>query len=86
MAVVRRPGSGDGALHGRVGSRLAAAIAYYGFFAVFALGLVSYTVLGACSTGRPESGRVIVDFLHRNLPFVDPEQIRQASRAPGPSG
>ncbi len=69
-----------------LGSRLAAAIAYYGFFAVFALGLVSYTVLGALLGDGPESGRVIVDFLHRNLPFVDPEQIRQASRAPGTVG
>lgn len=66
-----------------LGGRLAAAMAYYGFFAVFALGLVSYTVLGALLGDSAESGRVIVDFIHRNLPFVDPEQIRQASSRPG---
>ncbi|MEE6259552.1 YihY/virulence factor BrkB family protein [Plantactinospora sonchi] len=66
-----------------LGGRLAAAMAYYGFFAVFALGLVSYTVLGALLGDSPDSGRVVVDFIHRNLPFVDPEQIRQASRRPG---
>ncbi|ROT32071.1 YihY/virulence factor BrkB family protein [Micromonospora sp. HM5-17] len=69
-----------------LGSRLAAAIAYYGFFAVFALGLVSYTVLGALLGDDPESGQVIVHFIQRNLPFVDPEQIRQASRRPGAIG
>lgn len=66
-----------------LGARLAAAIAYYGFFAVFALGLVAYAVLGALLGDSAESGRVIVGFLQRNLPFVDPEQIRQSSSRPG---
>lgn len=66
-----------------LGGRLAAAIAYYGFFAVFALGLVAYAVLGALLGDSAESGRVIVGFIQRNLPFVDPEQIRQSSSRPG---
>ncbi|MGI5214324.1 YihY/virulence factor BrkB family protein [Plantactinospora sp. CA-290183] len=66
-----------------LGGRLAAAIAYYGFFAVFALGLVAYAVLGALLGDTAESGRVIVGFIERNLPFVDPEQIRQSSSRPG---
>ncbi|AVT34400.1 ribonuclease BN [Plantactinospora sp. BC1] len=66
-----------------LGARLAAAIAYYGFFAVFALGLVAYAVLGALLGDSAESGEVIVGFLNRNLPFVDPEQIRQSSSRPG---
>ena len=49
-----------------LGGRLAAAIAYYGFFAVFALALVGYSIFGAIledndevSAGRREtsSGR-----------------------------
>ncbi|GAA3770233.1 inner membrane protein YhjD [Plantactinospora mayteni] len=66
-----------------LGARLAAAIAYYGFFAVFALGLVAYAVLGALLGDSAESGQVIVGFLKRNLPFVNPEQIRQSSSRPG---
>ncbi|MFC6015035.1 YhjD/YihY/BrkB family envelope integrity protein [Plantactinospora solaniradicis] len=66
-----------------LGGRLAAAIAYYGFLAVFALGLVAYAILGALLGDSAESGRVIVGFLQRNLPFVDPEQIRQSSSRPG---
>ncbi|WP_422771830.1 YihY/virulence factor BrkB family protein [Plantactinospora sp. WMMC1484] len=66
-----------------LGTRLAAAIAYYGFFAVFALGLVAYAVLAALLGDSAESGEVVVGFLQRNLPFVDPEQIRQSSGRPG---
>lgn len=66
-----------------LGGRLAAAIAYYGFLAVFALGLVAYAVLGALLGDSAESGEVIVGFLKQNLPFVDPEQIRESSSRPG---
>jgi membrane protein len=69
-----------------LGPRLAAAIAYYGFFAVFALGLVAYSIFGfvvRSSTGV----RVAVDeFLIQNLPFVGLDQIKESSSTIGVVG
>jgi membrane protein len=59
--------------------RLAAGIAYYGFFAVFALGLVAYSVFGFVLR-RNDNVRVAVDdFLAQNLPFLDLDQIQESS-------
>lgn len=66
--------------------RLAAAIAYYGFFAVFALGLLAYWVFGAVLQGSPELNRVVAGFLRQNLPFLDPGQIAESSGKVGVVG
>jgi membrane protein len=69
-----------------LGGRLAAAIAYYGFFAVFALGLVAYSVAGAVLTDSEQIHSAFAGFLERNLPFLHADQIRQASGRPGVIG
>ncbi|WP_229399853.1 YhjD/YihY/BrkB family envelope integrity protein [Micromonospora okii] len=66
--------------------RLAAAIAYYGFFAVFALALVAYSVFGAILEDNREVSRAADDFLAENLPFLDPEQIARSSGTVGVVG
>ncbi|WP_320065777.1 YhjD/YihY/BrkB family envelope integrity protein [Micromonospora sp. RTGN7] len=68
------------------GGRLAAAIAYYGFFAVFALALVAYSVFGAILEDNPGVSETADDFLGENLPFLDPQQIAQSSGAVGVVG
>jgi membrane protein len=62
-----------------LGGRLAAAIAYYGFFAVFALGLVAYWIFAAILEGNDRMGMAVTKFLQQNLPFLDPVQIQQSS-------
>jgi membrane protein len=62
-----------------LGGRLAAAIAYYGFFAVFALGLVAYWIFGAILKGSAAVNDVVADFLQQNLPFINPAQILESS-------
>ncbi|TDB73537.1 YhjD/YihY/BrkB family envelope integrity protein [Micromonospora sp. KC721] len=74
-------------LYGAVlGGRLAAAIAYYGFFAVFALALVAYSVFGAILEANDEVSEAAADFLRQNLPFLDPQQIAQSSNTVGVVG
>lgn len=68
------------------GGRLAAAIAYYGFFAVFALGLVAYSVFGAVLDGSPEVNDAVRGFLRQNLPFLVPEEIQRSSGKVGVVG
>ncbi|MGC4804494.1 YhjD/YihY/BrkB family envelope integrity protein [Micromonospora sp. DT233] len=68
------------------GGRLAAAIAYYGFFAVFALALVGYSVFGWILEDNPGVNEAADDFLGENLPFLDPEQIAQSSNTVGVVG
>jgi membrane protein len=69
-----------------LGGRLAAAIAYYGFFAVFALGLVAYSIFGAVLEQSQEASEAVADFLALNLPFLALEQIRQGSGRVGVIG
>ncbi|MCI4064181.1 YihY/virulence factor BrkB family protein [Micromonospora sp. R77] len=66
--------------------RLAAAIAYYGFFAVFALALVAYWVFGAILQDNDEVSAAAAGFLEENLPFLDPQQIAQSSNTVGVIG
>ena len=66
--------------------RLAAAIAYYGFFAVFALGLVAYWIFGAILEDNDRAAAAVADFLEQNLPFLDPVQIQQNSGRVGAIG
>ncbi|SCE75701.1 YhjD/YihY/BrkB family envelope integrity protein [Micromonospora mirobrigensis] len=76
-----------GTLYGDVlGGRLAAAIAYYGFFAVFALALVAYWVFGAILQDNDDVSAAAADFLKANLPFLDPQQIAQSSSTVGVVG
>ncbi|MFC0507932.1 YihY/virulence factor BrkB family protein [Micromonospora costi] len=76
-----------GALYAQVlGGRLAAAIAYYGFFAVFALALVVYAIFGATLDDNNEFSRAAGSFLGENLPFLDPAQIADSSGTVGVVG
>ncbi|MFI7607051.1 YihY/virulence factor BrkB family protein [Micromonospora sp. NPDC049366] len=76
-----------GALYAQVlGGRLAAAIAYYGFFAVFALALVAYAIFGAILQGNDDVSEGVAGFLEQNLPFLDPVQISDSSSTVGVVG
>ncbi|WDZ86753.1 YihY/virulence factor BrkB family protein [Micromonospora cathayae] len=66
--------------------RLAAAIAYYGFFAAFALALIGYAIFGAILEDNDEISRTAADFLRENLPFLDPVQIADSSGKVGVIG
>lgn len=68
------------------GGRLAAAIAYYGFFAVFALALVAYAAFGAVLDDNDEVRAAAEEFLGENLPFLDPAQVADSSGTVGVVG
>jgi membrane protein len=57
------------------GGRLAAAIAYYGFFATFALGILGYSVLGLLLERQVDLQSAVDDFLQTNLPVLQVDQI-----------
>ncbi|WP_213452971.1 YihY/virulence factor BrkB family protein [Rhizomonospora bruguierae] len=65
------------------GGRLAAAIAYYGFFAVFAIGLLAYAGLGFLLEFNLNLFAAVDHFLRQNLPFLDPAQIQSSRGAIG---
>ncbi|MDT5044123.1 MAG: rane protein, partial [Actinoplanes sp.] len=65
------------------GGRLAAAIAYYGFFAIFALLLIGYSLFGILITGNTELLNIISDFLKQNLPFLNLQQILDTGKTVG---
>lgn len=58
-----------------LGGRLAAAIAYYGFFAVFALALLAYSVVGYVLAADQNAVATVNKFLQANIPFLDASQI-----------
>jgi membrane protein len=62
-----------------LGGRLAAGISYYAFFAVFALALLAYSVLGFLLQYDVDVLAAVTDFLKQNLPWLEPETI-QGSR------
>src|SRR5215813_7614477 len=64
-----------------LGGRLAAAIAYYGFFAVFALALVAYAIVGFVLANNPAAVDTVNNFLKQNIPFLDATQIAEARNA-----
>lgn len=68
------------------GGRLAAGIAYYGFFAVFALILIGYSVFGLLLKANIELFRVVQRFLRQNLPFLDVQAILDSGRTIGVVG
>lgn len=65
------------------GGRLAAAIAYYGFFAIFALLLIGYSLFGILLTKNSELFDIVRDFLRQNLPFLDLRQVLSTGRTVG---
>jgi membrane protein len=65
------------------GGRLAAAIAYYGFFAVFALLLIGYSIFGILLTNNVELFKIVQDFLRQNLPFLDVPAILATGKTVG---
>ena len=65
------------------GGRLAAAIAYYGFFAVFALLLIGYSIFGILLTNNQGLFDIVRDFLRQNLPFLDVQAILATGRTVG---
>ena len=60
------------------GPRLAAAIAYYGFFAAFALSLVAFSILGYVLAGNQAAAQSASNYLQQNLPFLSIESISKA--------
>ncbi|GGQ41438.1 hypothetical protein GCM10010166_06150 [Couchioplanes caeruleus subsp. azureus] len=65
------------------GGRLAAAIAYYGFFAAFALALIGYSVFGFLINSNAALFEVVQDFLAANLPFLDVQAILDSGKTVG---
>ncbi|MCY1144934.1 YihY/virulence factor BrkB family protein [Actinoplanes sp. Pm04-4] len=65
------------------GGRLAAAIAYYGFFAVFALLLIGYSIFGILLKNNTDLFDIVADFLRLNLPFLDVPAILASGRTVG---
>jgi membrane protein len=65
------------------GGRLAAAIAYYGFFAIFALLLIGYSIFGILLTNNVQLFDIVRDFLAQNLPFLDVGAILSSGRTVG---
>ena len=68
------------------GGRLAAAIAYYGFFAVFALLLIGYSVFGILLSNNDDLFDIVRDFLAQNLPFLNLQQVLESGRTVGVIG
>ncbi len=66
--------------------RLAAAIAYYGFFATFALAVVGYAVLGFLVEHRVDLRAEVDEFLRESLPVLDVTQVADARAAAGVLG
>jgi len=65
------------------GGRLAAAIAYYGFFAIFALLLIGYSLFGILLTNNDRLFDIVRDFLGQNLPFLNLQQILASGKTVG---
>jgi membrane protein len=60
-----------------LGGRLAAAIAYYGFFAAFALSLVAFSLFGFVLDRFPQIEQNVTEALARNLPNFPIESIAE---------
>jgi membrane protein len=64
-----------------LGGRLAAAIAYYAFFAVFALALVGYSILGYALGTNSELKGSVTQYLAANLPWLNVAEIERSRGA-----
>jgi len=62
------------------GWRLAAAIAYYGFFAALALAVLVFAVLGAALRGNDAVVQAVREYLQRNLPQLNVTTLFEASQ------
>ncbi len=62
-----------------LGGRLSAAIAYYGFFAVFALAMVVYSVLINIVSANPETVADVDEFLQRYFTSIDVKALKDNS-------
>lgn len=62
------------------GARLAAAIAYYGFFAALALAVLIFAILGAALRGNDTVVHAVREYLHRNLPQLNEHTLISASQ------
>lgn len=69
-----------------LGGRLAAAIAYYGFFAMFALAVVAYAVLGFLVDYQVDLQQAVEEYLRDNLPIVEADQITRGRGTAGVFG
>jgi membrane protein len=70
--------------HGVYASRLAASIAYYGFFAAFALAVLAFAVVGYVVPAYSKEGlAAIQDYLASNLPQLDADSLTSASARVG---
>jgi membrane protein len=67
--------------HEVLGARLAAAIAYYGFFAALALSLLAYSILGYLLAGDTRLLHAVNGYLHDNLPFLNTDDIQNSRQA-----
>lgn len=65
------------------GARLAAAIAYYGFFAIFALLLIGYSLFGILLNSNTRLFDIVRDFLRQNVPFLDLHQLLSTGKTVG---
>jgi membrane protein len=65
------------------GPRLAAAIAYYGFFAAFALSLVGFSILGFVLASDPVKAQAATRYVTENLPYLSVESISKARTTVG---
>src|SRR5918997_6041136 len=61
-----------------MGGRLAAAIAYYGFFAVFALALSGYAIFGFVLDRNSAIRQAVVDFFAQSVPWLQIDNIQRA--------
>ncbi|HEY8472139.1 MAG TPA: YihY/virulence factor BrkB family protein [Natronosporangium sp.] len=68
------------------GGRLAAAIAYYGFFATFALGVLGYALLGFLVERDVDLQDTVNDYLQENLPVVQLDEISAGRGSAGVFG
>jgi membrane protein len=66
--------------------RLAAAIAFYGFFATFALGVIGYSVLGFLLERYVDIEQTVDEFLSENLPVLDVDNISAGAGTAGVLG
>jgi membrane protein len=66
-----------------LGGRLAAAIAYYAFFACFALVLVAYSIVGYVLASNQTAVDAVDRFLQANIPFLDANQITSGRTSVG---
>lgn len=64
------------------GRRLAAAVTFYGFFAVFALAVLGFAVLGYV-LDNAAADRAVERYLAENLPVLDTAALRDARGAAG---